>query len=300
MTDATISVPATAETSPFKRDIGIKRRYAAERRFRLYGLIAIFLGLLFLVILLWTVFSKGYTAFEQTSINLPITFSADVIDPKGTLDNRTLLMANYPKLASEALVRELGIDPSDKKAVREAGKMISAGSRTQLRDMVIADPSLIGKTVPVWILATAEVDSALKGQVDLSVDEKRRRISDQQVEWMNQLVKDGTMVERFNWGLFTNGASSRPEMAGVGVAIIGSLYMMLIVLVLALPIGVAASIYLEEFAPQQPLDRPDRGQHQQSCGSAVDRLRTARACGLHQFRRPSAIGFRSSAALCSH
>jgi phosphate transport system permease protein len=250
MTDATISVPATAETSPFKRDIGIKRRYAAERRFRLYGLIAIFLGLLFLVILLWTVFSKGYTAFEQTSINLPITFSADVIDPKGTLDNRTLLMANYPKLASEALVRELGIDPSDKKAVREAGKMISAGSRTQLRDMVIADPSLIGKTVPVWILATAEVDSALKGQVDLSVDEKRRRISDQQVAWMNQLVKDGTMVERFNWGLFTNGASSRPEMAGVGVAIIGSLYMMLIVLVLALPIGVAASIYLEEFAPR--------------------------------------------------
>jgi phosphate transport system permease protein len=32
------------------------------------------------------------------------------------------------------------------------------------------------------------------------------------------------------------------------VAIIGSLYMMAIVLVLALPIGVAASIYLEEFA----------------------------------------------------
>jgi phosphate transport system permease protein len=41
-----------------------------------------------------------------------------------------------------------------------------------------------------------------------------------------------------------------PEAAGLGVAIIGSFYMMLIVLALALPIGVASSIYLEEFAPK--------------------------------------------------
>ena len=131
--------------------------------------------------------------------------------------------------------------------------MISNGVRTQLRDMVVADPSIIGTTQTVWVLATADVDSAAKGQVDLAVDEARRKVSDQQVAWMRTLQNDGVMQERFNTGLFTFGASSRPETAGVGVAMIGSIYMMLIVLVLALPIGVAASIYLEEFAPKNRL-----------------------------------------------
>src|SRR5690606_28548887 len=78
----------------------------------------------------------------------------------------------------------------------------------------------------------------------------RRKVSDQQVEWIRKLEDEGALKQRFNWGLFEFGASSRPETAGVGVAIIGSLYMMGIVLILALPIGVAASIYLEEFAPK--------------------------------------------------
>ncbi|MCY6382581.1 phosphate ABC transporter permease PstA [Hoeflea prorocentri] len=250
MTDATSAAAPASGASPFKRDIGIKRRYAAERRFRAYGLIAICLGLSFLVILLWSVFSKGYTAFVQTSINLPITFSESVIEPDGERDMNKLLTANYPRLARDAIVKELGVDPDDKSAVRDAGKMVSAGVRSQLRDMVLADPTIIGRTVPVWVLASGDVDSALKGQIDLSVDEKRRKVNDRQVGWMNTLVQDGAMKERFNTGLFVNGASSRPETAGVGVAIIGSLYMMLIVLVLALPIGVAASIYLEEFAPK--------------------------------------------------
>ncbi len=250
MTDTTASSAPGAVESPFKREIGIKRRYAAEKRFQAYGLIAISLGLIFLLLLLWSVVSKGYTAFEQTSINLPITFSQNIIDPKGDRSDTAILMANYPKLATDAIVKVLGINPDDKNAVREAGQMISASSRTQLRDMVLSDPDIIGKTVPVWVLATDKVDSALKGQVDLSVDESRRKISDQQVQWMREMTADGAMKMRFNTGLFTNGASSRAESAGVGVAIIGSLYMMLIVLVLALPIGVAASIYLEEFAPK--------------------------------------------------
>lgn len=70
---------------------------------------------------------------------------------------------------------------------------------------------------------------------------------------MKTLTGEGMMSEAFNWGLFTNGASSRPETSGLGVALVGSFYMMLIVLVLALPIGVAASIYLEEFAKKNRL-----------------------------------------------
>ena len=99
-------------------------------------------------------------------------------------------------------------------------------------------------------LATANVDSAYKGQVDLTVDEGRRKISDKQMGWIGQLADAGQLKLSFSTGILTSGASSRPEAAGMGVAIIGSFYMMLIVLALALPIGVAASIYLEEFAPK--------------------------------------------------
>src|SRR5690606_36610353 len=53
-----------------------------------------------------------------------------------------------------------------------------------------------------------------------------------------------------NTGLCTNGASSSPETAGIGVAILGSLFMMITVVLLSVPLGVAAAIYLEEFAPQ--------------------------------------------------
>lgn len=255
MSDATTSPGIVSGAAQPKRDIGIKRRYAAERRFKLYGILAISIGIFCLLLLMWSVISKGYTAFQQTAINLPITFSEEIIDPKNerATNPQVLMTANYPRLARDGLLAELGIDPTDKKnkkLVRAAGKMVSAGSRVHLRELVVADPSLIGKTIPVWVLASGDVDSAFKGQVDLSVDEKRRKVSDQQLAWMNQLVEEGTMVKRFNTGLFTFGASSRPETAGVGVAIIGSLYMMLIVLVLALPIGVAASIYLEEFAPK--------------------------------------------------
>jgi phosphate transport system permease protein len=253
MTDLSLT-PGTA-TPRARRDIGLKRRYAAETRFRLYGILAIAVGIFFLLALLFTIFKGGYTAFWQTSINLPITFSADIIDPDNerATDPKALASANYSVLARNALAEKLGIDVNDKANRRDlklVSGMISQGVRTQLRDIVVADPSVIGTTRDVWVLAAADVDSAHKGQIDLSVPEGRRKVKDQQVEWMNKLSAEGAMVERFNRGLFTFGASSRPETAGMGVALIGSLYMMLIVLVLSLPIGVAASIYLEEFAPK--------------------------------------------------
>ena len=239
-------------SGPSRRDIGLKKRYAVERRFKLYGKLAIGFGLLFLALLLWSVVSRGYTAFQQTSINLDITFDEQILDPKGERDKNPvkLLTANYPKLAQAALYEKLGIDPNDKKQARAAKALLSKGARTQLRDMLVSDLSLLNTTQNIWVLASGEVDSIIKGQFDLSVDESRRKIKDNQIAMIDQLKSDGALEKRFNTGLFTKGGSSRPETAGVGVAIIGSAYMMLIVLLTALPIGVAASIYLEEYAPK--------------------------------------------------
>lgn len=249
MTDIPMDTMVRAAAHP-RRDIGLKARYAAERRFRIYGMLAISVGLAFLAIILVTIVSKGYTAFWQTTVSLPISFDEKVIDPsnKRATDPNVLIKANYPKLAENALIAKLGISPDDKPAIKQLKGFLSEGARVQLRDIVAADPSVIGTTRDVNILAAANLDSAFKGQIDLGVEEARRKVSDQQIAWMNKLKADGVMAEHFNAGLFTYGASSRPETSGMGVAIIGSLYMMVIVLLLALPIGVAASIYLEEFA----------------------------------------------------
>lgn len=246
---------APAATKKVRRDIGIKRRYAAERRFRAYGLAAISFGLLFLFLLLWSVVGKGYTAFQQTMITIPVEFSEQIIDPDNVRAQNPakLMTANYPVVARNSLAKVLGVSLDDRTGLRAVNALISDSVRTQLRDIVTSDPSVIGTTRTVSLLAAGDVDSAFKGQIDMTVDQQNRRISDQQVGWMNQLVEKGQLAKQFNTGIFFNGASSRPEAAGVGVALIGSFYMMLIVLVLSLPIGVAASIYLEEFAPKNRL-----------------------------------------------
>ncbi len=256
MTDVvTQGVSAPAATKKVRRDIGIKRRYAAERRFRTYGVAAISFGLLFLFLLLWSVIGKGYTAFQQTMITIPVEFSQQIIDPDNvrTQNPTKLMTANYPVVARNSLAKVLGVSLEDRTALRAVNALISDSVRTQLRDIVTSDPNVIGTTRTVSLLASGDVDSAFKGQVDMTGEEQNRRISDQQVGWMNQLVEKGALEKKFNTGIFFNGASSRPEASGVGVALIGSFYMMLIVLVLSLPIGVAASIYLEEFAPKNRL-----------------------------------------------
>ncbi len=253
----TVVSPTAAPVSkaPARRDIGIKRRYAAERRFRAYGIAALAFGIVFLFLLLSTVFRNGYTAFQQTAITLPVTFSEQLIDPGGkrASDPSVLVSANYAAVLRDGIVAKLGVDPQSRADVRAANAMLSKGAPIQLRDMVVANPALIGQTVNVTVLADAQIDSANKGQIDLTVPESSRKVSDKQVGWMQQLTEAGAMSKQFNTGLFTSGNSSRPEAAGLGVALAGSLYLMLIVLALSLPIGVAASIYLEEFAPKNRL-----------------------------------------------
>lgn len=229
---------------------GIKRRYAAERRFKLYGIGAILFGLAFLLYLFGSIVVQGYTAFVQSSWKINVNLDPAVIEPSGTPDENALLTANYTLLAKRAMADLLGIDVKNKRDMREAMQLLSRDVDLEIRRVVMADPSLIGQTVPIWAIASGRVDSLVKGQFDRNLPAEVRKISDQQLAWMDRGEENGTLALRFNWGLFTNGASSSPETAGIGVAMIGSLYMMLIVLVLAVPLGVAAAVYLEEFASQ--------------------------------------------------
>ena len=216
----------------------LRKRHRAERRFRMYGIAAIVFAVAFLLFLFGSIFSQGWSAFLQTSIQLPVTFSQEVINPSGNPnDEDELFRANYVKLAREALYGELSVDPKDRKTRRAANELLSRGVDVQLRDMVLRDPSIIGTTQDVWLLASDNADALLKGSIDRETPSDRRQVSDQQIAWIDQLVDNGDMKKLFNTGLFVNGASSNPETAGLGVALIGSFFMMLTVVLLAVPLG---------------------------------------------------------------
>jgi phosphate transport system permease protein len=228
----------------------LKKRQAAEKRFQFYGMAAIFTGMMFLVILFTTIISKGWPAFLQTSIQLNVNLAPEIVDPTGERNVDKLMQANYTKIARTALYAELGGKPKDRKTRKLMYNLLSRGIDVQIRDVVVADPSLIGKTIPIWLYAHGNVDALLKGAIDRNTENSSRLVKDQQLEWIDKLVASGKMVKQFNWGLFTHPASSQPETAGLGVALIGTFFMVIIVLLLAIPIGVAAALYLEEFAPK--------------------------------------------------
>jgi len=252
MTDQAASLTTFGPGSPAAAKL--RKRHAAERRFRLYGILALLFGFGFLIFLFSSIISRGWTAFVQTSIHLTVYFDPEVINPSGDLNNADdLYRADYAKLARQSLYKTLGVNPDDRKERRAANDLLSRGVDVQLRNEVLDDPAIIGQTREVWLLASDNVDALLKGSISRDTPEDRRALSDQQVEWIDKLYDDGVMAKRFNTGLFVNGASSNPETAGLGVALIGSAFMMLTVILLAVPLGVCAALYLEEFATKNRL-----------------------------------------------
>ncbi len=233
------------------------QRNASETRFKLYGIIAITLSMLALIWLLYSIFSVGTPAFRQTFLTMPIELPADKLDKSGTRDLAvmskvsTVGYAAVIQAALEKAITEKGI-PTEGMTAKDIAGIISLEAPAQLRNHVLANPELVGQTIDFEVLANGRVDGFFKGRVTMESAKLDSNIKPEQLILSEKLIDAGIMAQRFNWGFISapDASDQRPEAAGLGVAIIGSFYMMLIVLVLSLPIGVAASIYLEEFAPK--------------------------------------------------
>ncbi len=254
MTDITaVNVPATAARPAFNSAAmaaRVAKRRAAEWRFQAYGIAAITFGLLCVLLLFAVIIEKGLPAFRQSSMQLDVVLDPAVIDAAGTKVRDDLMSADYESLIRAALYKKLAIAPDDEAKMALADDLVSSGADVDVRRAVLDNPALIGTTLKIPLLTHDNVDAVLKGAIDRAVPEDSRQIKDQQLAWVDTLVADGTISSSFNWGLFTRGASSKPETAGLGVAAIGSFFMMLTVLLVSVPLGVAAAIYLEEFAPK--------------------------------------------------
>lgn len=244
---------------------GLGKRHARERRFRAYGIAAIVAALGFVAILFSMILYKGLPAFTQANVTLEVYFDPEVItvDPapvqqqgQSSADHRQALlgwqrqvtMLNWNRLIEASLATAApGMDVD----TRSALSIVETSERFKLRDMFVANPALRGQTVSVQVLASANADNWLKGNIDRSLPDSQQQLSAPARALADQLMEEGKMRFAFAWHIFTNVDSrSAPASAGLAGAFVGSLYMMLVVIVLAVPIGVASAVYLEEFAPK--------------------------------------------------
>lgn len=230
----------------------LKQRYAAERRFKLTGLAAILFSLLSLVVLLTTIASNGFTAFQQTHVRLDIAFSADMIAPAGTTDPQQIMQGNYGGIILAAL-QERFPEAQGRADRRRLQALVSTGAESQLARMVVADPGLIGNKAQVWLPSSSDIDVFVKKQVDTEVPEAERRVKDNQVRWIEALKASGDLELQFNRRFFTGADSREPELVGIWGGMVGSIYTLLVCLAVSFPLGIMAAIYLEEFAPRNRL-----------------------------------------------
>jgi len=228
----------------------LKKRHAKERRFKAMGIAAITIAVISLLWLLISVAGTGYKAFYQHNMTIDVELTESVLDPQNLRDPDALRQANYRKIVQTALYKRFPA-VADRKAKRELFDVISSsGAPNYIRQMVYNNPSLVGTSLTIKVPTSDDVDQLLKGNIDRNLDQSRRKVSDQQIAWVDDLVDTGEIKAGFNKNFFFNTDSRDAELAGIGGAFMGSLMTLFMTALLAIPIGIGAAIWLDEFAPK--------------------------------------------------
>ena len=214
----------------------IERRYAAERRFRRMGLGAVLLSVGFLAFLLFTMVGNGALGFTRTELTLPIDFArSDVfLSPdqlKGPGAARALAAVDLETAVNTAAHATYGT---------AADALLSPNAWTVVRDRLLTDPTFLTGVHEFHLPVAPALDAAAKG----GTDDPRLRST------LDRLTGRGVLTTGFNGSFFTEAAGTDPATVGIWGALAGSLLTMAITLIIAVPVGVLAAVYLEEFAPR--------------------------------------------------
>ncbi|SLN40728.1 Phosphate transport system permease protein PstA [Aquimixticola soesokkakensis] len=257
LADANTPAPSAApKSSILTTDARTKKRNRAEARFKAYGIGAIVLGLAFLAALLVSIIGNGIPAYTQTFVTVPVYLDPAVVDKQGNRDPAEMAKTTtfgYAPLIQNAFATEVSQNGiTTDMAPKKLADILSASATGQVRQTVLDDPELVGQTVEFRLLASSRVDGYLKGRVTREALARDKNLDAAHLDIIDTLRTAGVVNRTWNWDFIfgADASESRPEQAGIGVSMVGSLFMMLVVLVLSLPIGVATSIYLEEFAPK--------------------------------------------------
>ncbi|WP_417461817.1 phosphate ABC transporter permease PstA [Kordiimonas sp.] len=254
MSNATEFEPTNWKSPEMKARI--RRRYRRDRNFRYLGIFAIAMASMFLFLLIGKIVRDGSMGFMQTSLDLDITFSAEILGDPRAMDAKafeeSVRKANMIRVIDASLT-DYFPEVESRRDRRALLRMISGGAREQLRNMVLETPAIVGSTKRVRILAADDIDQLRKGKIDASLPESNRKVKDKELGWYQKLFEEDRVSLNFHFAFFTNGDSRDPELAGIWGATVGSALTLVVTLLIAFPIGVLTAIYLEEFAPQNRL-----------------------------------------------
>ncbi len=221
----------------------VARRHGRDRYVMLAGLGALCVAASMLALLVLSLVILGHEAFTQTHVTLDFEISADRVSTDAPADG------NFRAIIRDALAAHFP-EVTDRRDQTALGAILSNGAQFQLRDMVVADPGLIGGTVSLAVPVSDPFDQLAKGLVDVSAPEANRRLSDREIGWFRVLEQAGAVSRPLNTALITSPDSRFPELAGLAGALWGSFYTLLVCFLISFPAGIAAGIYLEEFAPK--------------------------------------------------
>ena len=227
---------------------GLAARRTREKRFQLYGRIAIGIALAFLVTLFASIFSKGIPGFFQHYVTIEVTLDRAKLDPAGDLSVQSLYDGDARGVIRKALFE--ATEASGRSGRKAAGKIISKGAEQRLRSAILDDPDILDTTQSMTFAVDDDADSFLRGYIKRETPEKDRRINDKMIGYIDTLNEKGLISFRFSDYLIFGSASRNAEMAGIYGALIGSILTLAVCLALAFPLGVATAVYLEEFAPK--------------------------------------------------
>jgi phosphate transport system permease protein len=194
--------------------------------------------------ILVTLVVNGVGAFSTQVLRVSVYLDPERLGVSLRPDESELRAADFEGLAKNALAA-LFPDVEARTEKRQLAALLSSGAAYQLRDTLLAEPSALGETRTFDLPLSGDATLALATGLE---SEEAMRLSEAQRAWLARLQSDGRVRHVFNWSFLTSGNSREPELAGILAALTGSLWTMLATLALSLPVGVAAAVYLEEFA----------------------------------------------------
>jgi phosphate transport system permease protein len=204
------------KNNPFY-DPTLKHRHAKAKRFKMIAASSLVVSMLFLIFFLSDMIVKGLPAFQQTYIQVEVTY-----DKASKKSYRKAVDRKYMKLISRAWFRDFMV---------------------KFRD----NPSMMGTKRLEWVLADDQVDQYMKGHYT-TLKSKQKTLVD-------ELKKRGKVELQFNTIFFTHGDSKIPENSGIFSAAVGSIMTMIVTMLVSFPIGVMTAVYLEEFAEENRLSQ---------------------------------------------
>lgn len=246
MTDQTIELPSITDQAKQVRKARINKRNAAERRFQWYGRLSIAFGIACVLFLFYDIISKGHGAFFQTYINMEVTFDEETLGLTPSSSEEEIKNASFNSFFKKTL-RKKYPEATSRREKSQLYAVFTSDMPLILRDMVLADPSLIGTSKTIAMIADDDTDVYVKHA--LGTDSDVSRMSQFQRGIVDDFHAKGMIEKRFNTIFFSHSDSREPELAGIRGAVVGSLLTLFVTLLMSFPIAVATAIYLEEFAP---------------------------------------------------